>query len=94
METDIQRHIEKERCTKTERYIGTDARRHSWKHGFRDPYKCSSVEQRELAETDIDKDTDRQTFREVHRQTEVIEPVAQRHQMVSGSLALLNLCLH
>ena len=45
------RQTKKERCTKTERYIGIDAKRHSWKHGVRDPYKCSSVDQRELAET-------------------------------------------
>ena len=49
------------RCTKTERYMGTDARRHSWRHRVRDPYKCSLVGQRDLAETNIDKDTGRQT---------------------------------
>ena len=32
------RHIEIERCTKKEKCMGTDARRHSWRHRFRDPY--------------------------------------------------------
>ena len=50
-----------ERCTKTERYMGTDSRRHSWRQGVRDPYKCSSAGQRELADTVKDKNTERQT---------------------------------
>ena len=48
------RHIEIERCTKTEKCMGTDARRHS------------SFGKRELAETNIDNDTERQRDRQTY----------------------------
>ena len=63
------RHIEIERCTKKEKCMGTDARRHSWRHGVRDPYKCSSVGQRELAETDRQTDRHMGSYKDGQKKT-------------------------